>query len=75
MAGMRSAPVDPVEQLLDEIARLLAVLIARDRTLQDTISDLNSAGFGPTRISELTGTTAAYANTAINRAKKKKEPR
>jgi hypothetical protein len=72
MAGTRKPPGDPIEERLDEIARLLAVLVGRDKTLQDRVADLSAAGFGPTRISELTGTSAAYANVAIKRAKEKK---
>jgi hypothetical protein len=72
MPAARTVPVDSVEQRLDEIARPLALLVAGDRTLQDRIGEFNSAGFGPTRISELTGTSVGYAKTAIARAKNNK---
>jgi hypothetical protein len=75
MAVPRKPAPDPIEQRLDEIVRLLAVLVARDRTLQDTIAVLNTVGFGPTRISELTGTSPGYAKVAIGRAKDKKNER
>lgn len=61
-----------IEAKLDEIARLLALLIARDRSLQDTIEDLASVGFGPKRAAELLGTTPGYAKVAADRAKKRK---
>ena len=67
----RSSAVDPVEEKLDEIARLLALLVTRDRVLQDAIGEMSSVGFGPTRIAELVGTTPGYANVAARRAKKK----
>jgi DNA-directed RNA polymerase specialized sigma24 family protein len=79
MARPRSAPADPVEAKLeqvagrlDDIARLLAVLVARDRSLQDAVAQLSGVGFGPTRIAELLGTSAGYAKVAANRARKRK---
>ena len=57
---------------LDEIARLIAILVSRDRSLQDTVDDLARAGFGPTRIAELVGTTPGYAKVAATRAKKRR---
>jgi hypothetical protein len=61
-----------VEAKLDEIARLLALLVGRDRPLQETIADMSALGFGPTRIAELVGTTPGYAKVAGDRAKKKR---
>jgi hypothetical protein len=61
-----------IETKLDEIAKLLAILVARDRSLQDTIADLASVGFGPKRVAELLGTTPGYAQVAADRAKKRK---
>ena len=66
----RSSTDDPVEQKLDEIARLLTLLIARDRPLQEAIGEMSSVGFGPTRIAELIGTSPGYANVAARRARK-----
>lgn len=78
MARARAAPSDPVAEnlelvanRLDEVARLLALLVARDRSLQDVIGDLSSLGFGPTRVAQLVGTTPGYAKVAADRAKKK----
>jgi len=80
MARPRNAVVDPVEARLvqvearlDEVARLLTILIARDRSLQDTIADLSAVKFGPTRIAELTGTSHGYAKVAVDRARKRKK--
>ena len=70
MSEKRASAV-PVEDKLDEIARLLALNIKRDRTLQIAITELASVGFQPTRIAELLGTTAPYVRVAISRAKKK----
>jgi len=75
MKGRRESHVDPVEARLDELARLLALLVARDRSLQDAIADLSGAGFGPSRIAELIGTTPGYAKIAAARAKKRATPR
>lgn len=79
MARPRSAPIDPVEAKLEEIAarlndttKLLAILVARDRSLQDAVADLSGVGFKPTRVSELLGTTPGYAKVAADRAKKRK---
>jgi DNA-directed RNA polymerase specialized sigma24 family protein len=82
MAGTRRTPADPVEEKLDEIARLLApldeiarllaLLIARDRSLQDAVTDLSRVGFKPTRIADLLGTSPGYAKVAVDRAKKRK---
>ena len=67
----QSSAADPVEAKLDEIARLLALLIARDRPLQEAIGEMSAVGFGPTRIAELVGTSPGYANVAARRAKNK----
>jgi hypothetical protein len=65
------ASLAQVEARMDEVARLLAVLIARDKSLQDAVADLAGVGFGPTRIAQLLGTTPGYAKVAADRAKKK----
>jgi hypothetical protein len=62
---------DPVETRLDEIAKLLTLLVSRERSLQDIIGDLSGVGIGPTRIAELTGTSVGYAKVAVDRARKK----
>lgn len=81
MARPRTAPTDGVEAKLerinarlDEVARLLAILVAGERSLQDAVGDLSTVGFGPTRIAELLGTTPGYAKVAADRAKKRKAP-
>jgi hypothetical protein len=56
----------------DEIVRLLAILVRRQVGSQaDAIVELHRAGFGPTRIAELFGTTAGTVNVAVNRYKAK----
>jgi hypothetical protein len=79
VARRRSVDVDPVEAKLDrvearldEIARLLAIMVAGERSLQDAVADLSSVGFGPTRVAELLGTTPGYAKVAADRAKKRR---
>lgn len=78
MARPRDPAADPVEarlvQLdtrLDEIARLLAILVARGQPLQESVADLRGVGFGPTRAAELLGTSTAYAKVASSRTKKR----
>jgi len=61
-----------LEARLDEIARLLALVLKRDRPLQETIVEMHEVGLGPKRISELVGTSQGYAGVAIDRARKKK---
>lgn len=68
----RNASDSTVEARLDEIAKLLALLIGRERSLQDVIGDLSSVGIGPTRIAELVGTSPGYAKVAVDRARKRK---
>jgi len=64
--------LDEIAGRLDEVAKLLTILIARDRSLQDVIGDLSTVGIRPTRIAELVGTTPGYAKVAVDRAKKRK---
>lgn len=79
MPRAKSAPVDPVEARLaevaarvDELVRLVAILVSQDRTLQDAVERLSSVGFKPTRISELLDTSPGYAKVAADRAKRKR---
>jgi CRP-like cAMP-binding protein len=58
--------VDPI----DEVARLLALSLKRERGLQEIIVELDSVGIRQARIAELLGTTAGYVNVALGRAKK-----
>lgn len=64
--------MDPQE----EIVRLLSIQLRRQTESQaQAIEELSRAGFGPTRIAELLGTTANTVNVAISNAKKKKRPK
>jgi hypothetical protein len=61
--------VDPME----EIVRLLAIELRRQTESQaEAINEMSRAGFGPTRIAELLGTTPNTVNVSIA---KKKRPR
>lgn len=71
----KTEPVDPTDQKLEEVVRLLAILVMRDRPLQDTIGEMSLLGFGPTRIAQLVGTSPDYAKVAANRAKQKRAKR
>jgi hypothetical protein len=55
---------------MDEVARLLALNLKRERGLSEVISEFDSVGIPQTRIAELLGTSAAYVNVALTRAKK-----
>jgi DNA-directed RNA polymerase specialized sigma24 family protein len=56
----------------EEIVRLLAVQVRLAVPNQtQAILELGRAGFGPARIGELLGTSAATAKTTIHRARKK----
>jgi CRP-like cAMP-binding protein len=54
---------------LDEVARLLALTLKRERGLQDVIVELDSVGFTQARIAELIGTSGGYVSVALTRAK------
>ena len=57
----------------EEVVRLLAILVRRGAPSQaDAILEMHRAGFGPTRIAELLGTTAGTVKMAVNRARPKK---
>jgi hypothetical protein len=62
---------DPVEARLDDIARLLALLVARDRTLQDAIGEMDAFGIPQSRIAGLVGKSQGYVNVAAERYKSK----
>jgi DNA-directed RNA polymerase specialized sigma24 family protein len=55
---------------LDEIAKLLAILVSRERNLQEAVAELSAVEIAPKRIAELLGTTPGYVQVAIARAKK-----
>jgi DNA-directed RNA polymerase specialized sigma24 family protein len=65
MAGGRRQQLDP----MDEVARMLALNLRRDRGLQEVIVELDSVGIGQARIAELLGTSSNYVNVALARAK------
>jgi hypothetical protein len=55
----------------DEIVRLLAIQLRLQLANQAAcILEFSRAGFGPTRIAELLGTTANTVNVTIQKAKK-----
>jgi DNA-directed RNA polymerase specialized sigma24 family protein len=61
--------VDPSE----EVVRIHAIQLRRDCESQaEAIEELHRAGFGPSRIAELLGTTPNTVNVAISTAKKRK---
>lgn len=58
---------------LEEIVRLLAIQIRRASESQaDAILDLSRAGFGPTRIAELLGTTSNTVSVTLQKAKQRR---
>jgi DNA-directed RNA polymerase specialized sigma24 family protein len=58
---------------MEEVVRLLAIQLRRDAESQaEAIEELSKAGFGPSRIAELLGTTSNTVNVAISNAKKRK---
>lgn len=61
---------------LDEIVRLLAIQLRKNADSQaEAIEEMSRAGFGPSRIAQLLGTTPNTVNVAISNAKKKKRPK
>ena len=57
----------------EELVRLLAIQVRRSSGSQSEAAvEMSKAGFGPTRIAELLGTTSNTVNQALNDAKKKK---
>lgn len=76
MAGKRREPVRKALDPMDEVARLLALNLKRERGLQEVIVELDSVGIKQARIAELLGTTGGYVSVALTRAKNlaKKKP-
>lgn len=57
---------------IEELVRLMAIeLRQRAQSQGEAILELSKAGFGPSRIAELLGTTANTVNVTIQKAKKK----
>jgi DNA-binding CsgD family transcriptional regulator len=58
---------------LEEIVRLLAIQLRKGTESQaQAIEEMSRAGFGPSRIAQLLGTTPNTVNVAIANAKKRK---
>jgi hypothetical protein len=61
----------------EEMVRLLAMQVrARYESQADAIREFSKAGFGPTRIADLLGTTAGTVNVTLAKSKRagKKTP-
>jgi hypothetical protein len=57
---------------IEELVRLMAIdLRLRLSSQSEVIQELNRAGFGPSRIAELIGTTPNTVNVTIQKAKKR----
>lgn len=69
MAGNGTSPKRESLDPIDEVARLLALNLKRDRGLQEVIAELDSVGIKQARIAELLGTSPGYVNVALTRAK------
>lgn len=64
--------MEKMEELLDEVARLLAVQIRTGSESQgEAVVEMYRAGISPSRIAELLGTTPGTVNVSISRAKKR----
>ena len=60
----------------EELVRLQVIeLRHRLGNQTETIVELNKAGFGPTRIAELLGTTANTVNVTLQKVKKRNQPK
>jgi DNA-binding CsgD family transcriptional regulator len=68
MSEPKSTGMDRQEKLV----RLLAIQVRRGSASQaEAAVEMSKAGFGPTRIADLLGTTANTVNQALNDAKRK----
>lgn len=54
---------------MDEVARLLALNLKRERGLQEVIVELDEVNIPQARIAELLGTSGNYVSVALSRAK------
>lgn len=60
----------------EETVRLLAIQVRQLLGSQGaTIEELSKAGFGPSRIAVLLGTTSNTVNVTLQKAKKRSKPR
>lgn len=53
---------------MDEVARMLALNLKRERGLSEVIVELDSVGIQQARIAELLGTSPNYVSVALSRA-------
>jgi hypothetical protein len=60
-----AAPAPDISGALDEIARLLALSLARKRELADVVADLDSVGFDRARMGELLGISPSRVDAAL----------
>ena len=58
-------PTPDLSGALEEIARLLALSLARKRELADVVADLDSVGFDRARMSELLGISPSRVDAAL----------
>lgn len=64
--------MERLEELLDDIARLLAVQVRSIFESQsEAIVEMHRAGLAPSRIAELLGTSRGTVNVSVSRAKKR----
>jgi hypothetical protein len=73
MPRPRLQTTDAIVAGLDEVARLLAISLRREKTLQETIEEFDAAGIQQARIAELLDTSSQYVSVALSRAKSKKQ--
>jgi hypothetical protein len=59
------APAPDLSGALDEIARLLALSLARKQELADVVADLDSVGFDRARVGELLGISPSRVDAAL----------
>jgi DNA-directed RNA polymerase specialized sigma24 family protein len=71
----RRPEADPVEERLDDIARLLYLLVRGESSLQDAVSLLAGAGISQSSIARITGSTSGNVRVMLARAQKKKPSR
>lgn len=62
------------DDTLDEVARLLAVLIRLQTSSQaEAIREMSKSGVGPSRIAELLGTTSNTVNVTLVKSRRKEQ--
>lgn len=68
MADTRPSEKEPIEELIRLVATQIRLSLPNQT---QAILELSRAGFGPTRIAELVGTSPATAKVTIAKARKK----